>query len=179
LRSVFIFGGGQNRELEFLFRKTVAQFTGQIFYYFRRTNLYFPEFNISNEPMSIEEYGSTHELKIMNFLNVHNWQIALVGVLTAGNPYLENKYIEHDLTTNSQLENNYEFADYFRIDVSLSRKFYDCFNVNWQLGVILYNLTNHQNVCDRNFYHESDFSYFEEVRTLGFTPLFFLNLSYQ
>ncbi|MBC8374496.1 MAG: TonB-dependent receptor [FCB group bacterium] len=177
--NYFFFGSGVSQGVEFLAQKKTGAFTGWLSYTISNVENTFP--NMAEGVSFPANHDRPHELKLMGSYERGPWNFSSTFIYSSGNPYTapESQYLltmldGEDLSYIHVGEKNaYRLPDYHRLDVSLSRNF-ESDSYNWDAGLSIYNLYNHDNVSFREYDLDVSPIIVSDVSMLGFTPTLFI-----
>ena len=161
--------------LEFLLQKKTGRHTGWISYTLSEVEHTFPELN-GGEPFPAL-HDQTHELKIVNTLNLRRWTLAATWTFATGKPYTspESQYFITLLDGTEQSfihvgeKNSKRLPAYHRFDAAVHYKF-DVGASGVDVGFSVFNLYNRSNVWYKEFDLTESPMVTTDVRFLGFTP---------
>ena len=181
----FLVGNGRTDGVDLLLQKKTGWLTGWISYTLSRSRSRFEAYNDGNYFPS--ENDQTHELKIVASVQPGaNWNLSTTGIYGTGKPYTapvsQYSVVLLDSTTYSYThvseKNKYRLPAYFRMDVSVSKKFPMENKMSLTLGLSVFNLTNHKNIS----YYQYDLEQYPvivtEVTGLGLAPTVFIQFSF-
>ena len=173
--ELFFTGDGVAKGLEFLLQKKTGRHTGWISYTLSEVEHTFPELN-GGEPFPAL-HDQTHELKIVNSLNLRRWTLAATWIFATGKPYTspESQYFITLLDGAEQSfihvgeKNSKRLPAYHRFDAAVHYKF-DVGASGVDVGFSVFNLYNRSNVWYKEFDLTESPMVTTDVRFLGFTP---------
>ena len=173
--ELFFTGDGVAKGLEFLLQKKTGRHTGWISYTLSEVEHTFPELN-GGEPFPAL-HDQTHELKIVNSLNLRRWTLAATWTFATGKPYTspESQYFITLLDGAEQSfihvgeKNSKRLPAYHRFDAAVHYKF-DVGASGVDVGFSVFNLYNRSNVWYKEFDLTESPMVTTDVRFLGFTP---------
>ncbi len=173
--ELFFTGDGVAKGLEFLLQKKTGRHTGWISYTLSEVEHTFPELN-GGEPFPAL-HDQTHELKIVNSLNLRRWTLAATWTFATGKPYTspESQYFITLLDGTEQSfihvgeKNSKRLPAYHRFDAAVHYKF-DVGASGVDVGFSVFNLYNRSNVWYKEFDLTESPMVTTDVRFLGFTP---------
>ncbi|MFB3132344.1 MAG: TonB-dependent receptor plug domain-containing protein, partial [Rhodothermales bacterium] len=173
--ELFFTGDGVAKGLEFLLQKKTGRHTGWISYTLSEVEHTFPELN-GGEPFPAL-HDQTHELKIVNTLNLRRWTLAATWTFATGKPYTspESQYFITLLDGTEQSfihvgeKNSKRLPAYHRFDAAVHYKF-DVGASGVDVGFSVFNLYNRSNVWYKEFDLTESPMVTTDVRFLGFTP---------
>ena len=136
-------------------------------------------------------FDQRHEVNWVNTYKVGKWEFSSVFVYGSGRPFTSRGAVNSTEIILFDIENynRYRLPDYHRLDLSAKYKT-NIGKLQVESGITLFNLYGRENVRSRRFAlryvidPESDnqvnqvTAFPAEVRSLGFTPNFFMNLSF-
>jgi len=177
--NYFFFGSGISKGLELLAQKKFGSLTGWISYTLAQVEHTFPNLN-AGDPFPAD-HDRRHELKIVGSYKMGLWNLSSTYMFSTGNAYTapESQYFLEMLDGEDLSyihvgdKNSYRLPEYHRVDLSLSRKF-EYNNFNWDIGLSVYNLLDHNNVSYRDYDLDVSPIIVSDVLMLGFTPTIFI-----
>jgi len=177
--NYFFFGSGISKGIEFLAQKKFGAFTGWICYTLAKVDHTFP--NLNNGDPFPASHDRTHEIKMIGSYKWGPWNFSSTWMYSTGNAYTapESQYFLEMLDGEEQSyihvgdKNAYRLPDYHRLDLSVSRKF-DYGSFNWDIGLSIYNVYNHDNVSYRDYDLDVTPIIVSDMLMLGFTPTLFI-----
>ena len=173
--ELFFTGDGVAQGLEFLLQKKTGRHTGWISYTLSEVEHTFPELN-GGEPFPAL-HDQTHEVKVVNSLNLGRWTLAATWTFATGKPYTapESQYFITLLDGAEQSfihvgeKNSQRLPAYHRFDTAVHYKF-DVGTSRVDVGLSVFNLYNRQNVWYKEFDLTESPMVTTDVTFLGFTP---------
>jgi hypothetical protein len=178
--GMFFFGRGKARGIEILAQKKRGAFNGWISYTLGKVENTFAHLN-DGKPFPAN-YDRTHEVKAVAAYALGAWNFSADWVFSTGNPYSspQSQYFITllDGTEQSYIhvgdKNAYRLPAYQRLDVSVSRRFFEERSYDWEVGISIFNVTNHKNVWYRKYDLEVTPILITDVLNLGITPTIYI-----
>jgi len=178
--GMFFFGTGKARGIEILAQKKRGPFNGWISYTLGKVEHTFP--NLNNGKPFPADHDRTHEVKAVAGYALGAWNFSADWVFSTGNPYSspQSQYFITllDGTEQSYIhvgdKNAYRLPTYQRFDVSVSRRFFEERSYDWEIGISIFNVTNHKNVWYRKYDLEVTPIVITDVVNLGITPTIYV-----
>ncbi len=185
--DLVIDGNNESSGIDLLLKRTTDTHTSWLSYSIARSRNSIPVVNGgSSYPAN---HDQLHEINFAHVYKLDNWEFSTVFIYGSGIPYTppgQNELFDpvlYDLTAINSLR----LPDYHRLDLSAKRKM-DIGKFSLEAGLTIFNLYNRKNIKSRRFgvlfEFDDDFepvdSHFVpiDVRLLGLTPNFFLNLRF-
>ncbi|MCK5685024.1 TonB-dependent receptor, partial [bacterium] len=177
--NYFNFGSGLSQGVEFLAQKKFGLFTGWISYTLAEVEHTFPKLNDGEAfPAS---HDRRHEFKTVGSYKLGPWNFSFTNIFSSGNAYTapESQYFlemldgEEFAYIHVGEKNVYRLPDYYRLDLSASRKF-EVGKFDLDAGASIYNVLNHNNVSYRDYDLDVTPIIVSDVSMLGFTPTLFI-----
>ena len=181
-RELFLEGSGSARGLEIFAQKKRGKFSGWASYAVSRSEHRFPGINTNRYyPANNDQ---THDLKLVGQYALGRWHFSATWMYASGRPYNapETQYFITLLDGTVQRHfylgdrNGDRLPDYHRLDISAavhlkSRR------ANWEFGVSIFNLYDHENVWYRKYNLFNDPVSARDVTMLGVTPNLFFKVN--
>ncbi len=182
--SLFFFGDGISKGIEFLVQKKMGALSGWLSYTLGDVTYTFPKLN-NGEPFPAS-HDRTHELKFVNTLTKGKWNFSATWIFASGHPYTapEAQYYIELLDGDAQSyihvgeKNTNLLPNYHRMDVSVSRRFTESKNWDFEAGLSIFNLYNNQNVWYRKYDLEVTPIVVTDVVMLGITPTLYFKVNF-
>lgn len=181
-RELFLEGSGTAKGLEFFAQKKRGKFSGWASYSLSRSENRFPGINDNRHYPANNDQA--HEFKLVGQYATGRWHFSATWMYASGRPYNapETQYFITLLDGTVQRHfdlgdrNDDRLPDYHRLDVSAavhlkSRR------ANWEFGVSVFNLYDHENVWYRKYNLFNDPVSVRDVTMLGFTPNLFFKVN--
>ena len=173
--ELFFTGDGIARGLEFLLQKKRGKFSGWLSYTLSEIEHTFPGLN-GGEPFPAL-HDQTHELKLVNSLNMGRWTFSTTWMFATGKPYTspESQYVITLLDGSEQSyihvggKNAERLPAYHRLDAAVHYKL-DVKTSRIDFGFSIFNLYNRTNVWYKEFDLSESPMVTTDVSFLGITP---------
>ncbi|MBO3700242.1 TonB-dependent receptor domain-containing protein [Roseivirga sp. E12] len=180
--------------IDFLVQKEIGPYQGWISYTRSKATNQFDVINAGTEIPSRED--QRNELKLVNIVELPEWNIAATWTYGSGKPFLEPQinFIRNNLNevVNFEVINTNKtitrLPAYHRLDISVARKFENEY-MKGELGLSILNVYNRLNVQSRRLNREALESFIDQdpggtlptniyrnIALLDLTPSIFLNL---
>lgn len=177
--SLFFYGTGVAKGLEFLLQKKIGDYTGWISYTLSKVSYDFPD--LGDEPFPAL-HDQTHETKMVNTYKVGRWTLGATWVYGTGKPYTAPiggySLTLLDGTEQSFIhvgeKNAFRLPAYHRLDLSGTLDFH-IGNSQVNAGLSIFNVYGRKNIWYKEFQIEEGELIETDIQLLGFTPNFFLN----
>jgi hypothetical protein len=182
--GMFFFGTGTARGIEFLAQKKRGAFNGWISYTLGKVEYTFP--NLNDGKSFPADHDRRHEVKAVATYAIAAWNFSADWVFSTGNPYTspQSQYFLTllDGTEQSYIhvgeKNAYRLPAYQRLDVSVSRRFFEERSYDWEIGISIFNVTNHKNVWYRKYDLQVTPIVVTDVVNLGITPTVYVKVRF-
>lgn len=173
--ELFFTGDGIAHGLEFLLQKKRGKYSGWVSYTLGKIEHTFPGLN-GGEPFPAL-HDQTHELKLVNSLNMGRWTLAATWTFATGKPYTspDSQYIITLLDGSEQSfihvggKNTERLPAYHRLDAAVHYKL-DVKAARIDVGLSIFNLYNRKNVWYKEFDLSESPMVTTDVSFLGITP---------
>ncbi len=178
----FFVGDGVSKGVEFLLQKKQGALTGWIGYTLGKVE---HKFSVFNDGLAFPaDNDRRHEVNVVSKYALGVWNFALTCVYATGNAYTApvGQYTVEMLDGSSlnyihvSDKNAERLPDYLRVDASVSR-FFESTYWKTEIGLSLFNLTNHKNVWYREYNLDTTPVTITDVTMLGFTPTVFVQFN--
>ncbi|NRB51145.1 MAG: TonB-dependent receptor [Saprospiraceae bacterium] len=144
-------GDRLTRGIDFLLKKTTADYQGWVAYTLSKTTLSFPAI-AQGTPFPSQD-DRRHQLKWVNQYRYKDWDFSLSYIFSSGTPYTDISLLDdlsRDRTTIRPEERISYLEDYHRVDISASYNFL-LGGRKARVGVSIFNLFDRQNVKQRQY----------------------------
>lgn len=180
--------------IDFLIQKEIGPYQGWISYTRSKATNQFDLINAGEEIPSRED--QRNELKLVNILELPDWNISATWTYGSGKPFLEPQinFVRNNLgeVINFEVINTNKtitrLPDYHRLDISVARKFQNEY-MKGELGLSILNVYNRLNIQSRRLNREALNNFIDQdpggalptnlyrnIALLDLTPSIFLNL---
>lgn len=175
-KSLFIEGCSEAYGIDFLAKYEREKYTGWVSYSLSKSVEQFTYINQGQ--ITPSPYDQRHTLSFVNMLSLGKWNLSGVYTIASGKPYILSSKSDENFMT----ERVYgRLATHQRVDVSASYGF-SIKKIDLKLGVSIINLFNtnyYYDVYTRDFdFDNVKFGQTTLVKSLGFTPNFFINFKF-
>ncbi|MCH8277107.1 MAG: TonB-dependent receptor, partial [Bacteroidetes bacterium] len=173
--ELFFTGDGIARGLEVLLQKKRGTYSGWISYTLANVEHTFPGLNGGEAFPALHD--QTHELKLVNSLNMRRWTLSATWTFATGKPYTspDSQYFITLLDGSEQSfihvgqKNGERLPAYHRLDAAVHYKF-DVKTSRIDIGLSVFNVYNQTNVWYKEFDLSESPMVTTDVSFLGFTP---------
>ncbi len=176
LPNMFVSGTGVAYGLDVLLKYERNQYSGWISYSLSKAEQQFSKINNNREIPA--PYDQRHDLKWANMVTLNRWNLSGLFVISSGQPYISSYSMDENFNTTRVYGH---LPTYSRLDLSAN---YNLMigRAKFKIGLSLINVFDTQNYNDiytREFNFDStSFTETTYVKSLGFTPNFFLNFQF-